>query len=517
MIDENIFFREAALLICSSLNVDTALKRLMDYLKKQMPVTGLGLGLYDPEMNIGRILAWIGPERLKGNTDFIPFSKEKGHLVLQKWTQKAQTRIINDILLENEGTQKVLLGVFPEDSSQIVMDLELDQKRLGSFFVYADGKQQFTETHSRLTALLHDPLAVATSNILQYNEIARLRDLLADENRYLRKALLTQSGDQIIGADFGLKNTMEMVRQVSPLDSPVLLYGETGVGKEIVANAIHEGSDRKDKPFVKVNCGAIPESLMDSELFGHEKGAFTGAMSRHRGRFERAHEGTIFLDEIGELPAAAQVRLLRVLQQQEIERVGGSDPIQIDVRIISATHRNLEEMVKLGQFREDLWFRLNVFPITIPPLRLRTEDIPALVSHFIEQKAKKLNIRKPPRLAPGSMQRLQAYLWPGNVRELENLVERELIQSLTGGDNQVLNFRELSAGKNIPRSGNRPKQPDDIFALDEVVSQHIRYVLQHTAGKVEGPAGAAILLDVHPSTLRARMRKLGIPFGKQSD
>jgi transcriptional regulator with GAF, ATPase, and Fis domain len=362
--------------------------------------------------------------------------------------------------------------------------------------------------------MLHDPLAVAISNILQYHEIARLRDLLADENRYLRKELLTVTGDQIIGADFGLKNTMKMVRQVSPLNSPVLLIGETGVGKEVVANAIHESSNRKDNPFIKVNCGAIPDSLIDSELFGHEKGAFTGALSQRRGRFERANQGTIFLDEIGELPMAAQVRLLRVLQQHEIERVGGSDSIPIDVRIISATHRNLEEMVRSGQFREDLWFRLNVFPIMIPPLRQRPEDIPALVSHFMEKKAKELNIWQLPTLAPGSMERLQAYAWPGNVRELENLVERELIQSQVRGDEQLLTFSNLSTSQETPLKKQPIDRSEAIHSLDDVVSEYIKHVLTHTRGKVEGAGGAAELLSVHPSTLRARMKKLGIPYGR---
>ncbi len=216
--------------------------------------------------------------------------------------------------------------------------------------------------------------------------------MLADDNRYLHRELFRLAGDEIVGADFGLKGAMEMVRQVASLNSPVLLLGETGVGKDVIANAIHYSSPRKDGPFVKVNCGAIPETLLDSELFGHEKGAFTGALSQRRGRFERANKGTIFLDEIGELPSQAQVRMLRVLQYKEIERVGGTNPISVDIRLIAATNRDLEEMVRAKQFREDLWFRLNVFPIRIPPLRERREDIPALVRHFIERKSRELRL-----------------------------------------------------------------------------------------------------------------------------
>ena len=516
MTDENKFFREAALLICSSLNVDMTLKRLMDYLQTYIPITGIVLGLYDPGMNIGRILAWIGHDHSKRSTGTIPFSKEAGKWARKRWSQEPQTHIINDILLEDEENQKVLLSIYPEDSSHIQIDLELEQKRLGALMLSADGKHQYTDAHAHLISLLHEPLAIATSNILQYHEISRLRDLLADENRFLRKELLTVTGDQIIGADFGLKNTMKMVRQVSPLNSPVLLIGETGVGKEVVANAIHESSNRKDKPFVKVNCGAIPDSLVDSELFGHEKGAFTGAVSQRRGRFERANLGTIFLDEIGELPPAAQIRLLRVLQQHEIERVGGSEPIPIDIRIISATHRNLEEMVLSGKFREDLWFRLNVFPIMIPPLRQRTEDIPALVSYFIEKKAKELNVWNLPRLASGSMKLLQMYAWPGNVRELENLVERELIQSQVKSGEQLLTFKTLSRVQNISQKNQHPDRPEAIFPLNDVVAEYIQHVLTQTNGRVEGAGGAAELLSIHPSTLRTRMKKLGIRFGRKS-
>lgn len=517
MIDENKFFRETALLICSSLNVNTALKRLMDYLKSYIPVDGLGLGLYDPGMNMGRVLAWVGRGRLHPGQDTIPLSKESGDWAREHWEEESELRIFNDILLEEPESQKILLEIFPEDSSHIHMDLELENERLGSLMVVALKKNQYTKEHACLIALLHDPLAIATSNILQYSEISRLRDLMADENRYLRKELRTQAGEQIIGAEFGLKNTMKMVDQVAPRNSPVLIMGETGVGKELVANAIHQGSGRKDKPFVKVNCGAIPDSLLDSELFGHEKGAFTGALSQRRGRFERADQGTIFLDEIGELPPAAQIRLLRVLQQHEIERVGGNDPIPVDVRIISATHRNLEEMVTSGKFREDLWFRLNVFPIMIPPLRQRTEDIPALVSHFIEKKSRELNIWESPKLAPGGMERLQIYPWPGNVRELENLVERELIQSQVSGEFQVLTFKGLSSAMNPPVIRIPDRNPETIASMDDVVSNHIQNAMSSTNGKVEGSYGAAALLGMHPSTLRARMRKLGIAFGRKAE
>jgi transcriptional regulator with GAF, ATPase, and Fis domain len=300
-----------------------------------------------------------------------------------------------------------------------------------------------------------------------------------------------------------------MVREVAPLDSPVLLQGETGVGKEIIANAIHSLSRRKNGPFIQVNCGAIPETLIDSELFGHEKGAFTGAISQKRGCFERAGGGTIFLDEVGELPLQAQVRMLRVLQDKNIHRVGGASQVKVDIRIIAATHQNLHEMVKRKLFRDDLWFRLNVFPIVIPPLRDRKEDIPALVNHFIEKKSKELQIPHVPKLVPGAMAPLMAYAWPGNVRELENVIERALILS----KGRPLTFDNIVWPDDNREHGESTTGIDDFLNLDHVISKHIQHALHTTKGRVHGPSGAAQLLGLNPSTLRHRMRKLGISHG----
>jgi transcriptional regulator with GAF, ATPase, and Fis domain len=342
------------------------------------------------------------------------------------------------------------------------------------------------------------------SNILQHQEILRLKEILSDDNTYLQQQMVKMSGDTVIGADTGLRGVMEMVRQVARLDSPVLLLGETGVGKEVIANALHYSSKRKDGAFIKVKCGAIPDSLIDSELFGHEKGAFTGAISRKRGRFERAHGGTIFLDEVGELPPAAQVRLLRVVQHREIERVGGTETIPVDVRIISATHRNMEEQVRSGKFREDLWYRLNVFPIMIPPLRQRVEDIPALAEHFLEMKSKELKIGKIPTASGDVIHRLANYHWPGNVRELENFVERALIRGkLETGD--IFPSEERPASITDDKRGTQT-----ITSLDKAMAAHIQKALDVAGGRIHGPKGAARILEVNPSTLRSRMLKLGI-------
>ncbi|MBW2219975.1 MAG: sigma 54-interacting transcriptional regulator, partial [Deltaproteobacteria bacterium] len=397
-----------------------------------------------------------------------------------------------------------------KESSLLVMRLILDGRFLGSFSVQAKGKDRFTEDHARLIGLLNDPFAIALSNILRYREVLKLKDQLDDDYHYLQDEMRHIVGDEIIGANFGLKGVMELVNIVAPINSSVTLLGETGVGKELIANAIHSLSPRSDGPFIKVNCGAIPETLIDSELFGHEKGAFTGAIARKRGRFERADHGTVFLDEIGELPHKAQVRLLRVLQEKEFERVGGTDYVKVDIRVIAATHRNLEARVEDGRFREDLYFRLRVFPIEIPPLRDRKSDIPALVQHFMHTKNMELGLKGFPTLAQGAIERLMKYDFPGNVRELEHMVERELI--LNRG--KPLQFHDflISPGMHDLRPAKNTQGQK--FDLDEVVSDHIRHVLDKTGGKVQGEKGAAALMGIKPNTLRYRMKKLGIPFSR---
>jgi transcriptional regulator with GAF, ATPase, and Fis domain len=381
---------------------------------------------------------------------------------------------------------------------------------MGVLVLRATGQGRYSDAHAKLLAMLRDPFAVAMSNTLRHAEVLKLKDMLADDNRYLIRELRQLAGDEIVGAETGLKNVMDMVQQAAPRDNPVLLLGETGVGKELIASAIHYSSPRKEGPFIKVNSGAIPEGLIDSELFGHEKGAFTGAVAQKRGRFERAQGGTIFLDEIGDLPMPAQTRLLRVVQQKELERVGGAKTIQVDVRIIAATHRNLEQMVGNNKFREDLWYRLNVFPIIIPPLRQRKADIPALVAHFLRRKSRELNFRNIPPLAPGTIDRLMDYPWKGNVRELENMVERNLIQ-YSGGLLKFDHFVFPQAADIPPLASTGAK----ILKLDELDARHIQLVLEETRGRINGPEGAAELLGIHPNTLRARMNKLGIIYGRK--
>jgi len=309
--------------------------------------------------------------------------------------------------------------------------------------------------------------------------------------------------DAMVGDSPALRHVLEQIAQVSTTDSTVLIQGETGTGKELVARAIHERSPRRERPLVKVNCAALPRDLVESELFGHEKGAFTGATQQRRGRFELADGGTLFLDEAGELPLEAQAKLLRVLQEREFDRVGGTRSLRTDVRVIAATNRDLHARVAAGGFRADLYYRLNVFPILVPALRERRDDIPGLVRHFAAKAARKLG-RTLDGISPAFVERARAYDWPGNIRELENLVERAIIMS-NGG---VLDAVELFL--QAPPSGQAPSVAAGDATLEEMERAHIRRVLERTRWVIEGERGAARILGLNPSTLRGRLRKLGI-------
>ena len=335
----------------------------------------------------------------------------------------------------------------------------------------------------------------------------RAREALeADRRALLQRLDRDDLGDALIGADSGLQDVITRAAQVAPTDAPVLLLGETGAGKEVVARAIHRRSRRGGGPIVRVNCGAIPHGLIDSELFGHERGAFTGAIGTRKGWFERADGGTLFLDEIGELPADAQVRLLRVLQDGVFERVGAQRSLRVDVRIVAATHRDLQSMVDAGRFREDLWYRLNVFPITIPPLRARREDIPALAMHFAARAGARIG-GKALAIAPEDIEALVAYDWPGNVRELAAVIERAVI---LGNGKQVAVRAALGSVEDRRSLSSVAEPVVELVPLNEAMARHIERALRECGGRIEGRGGAAALLRINPHTLRARMRKLGV-------
>ncbi len=507
--DKNDFYRQASLRICGNLKIEEALFSTLQFLRQTMPVDWMSLEYFEKSLLSMRTIAIATPDRGEEVDLLAPLSNEAQQMVNQRLTEEfRKARLVTD----PEKYQIVReLSKFHNLDLTSLLDLTLvsEGQLLGYLVLVGEGKKLFTQRHANLLSLLQKPFAIAMSNTLKHLEVVKLKDLLADDNRFLHGELRSFSWVEIVGANFGLKDVMHKVQKVAPIDSPVLLLGETGVGKDVIANAIHYSSSRSSGPFIIVNCGAIPDTLIDSELFGHEKGAFTGALSQKRGRFERANKGTIFLDEIGELPLQAQVGVLKVLQSKEIERVGGIKTIPLDIRIIAATNRNLEEMIKLKQFREDLWFRLNVFPIWIPPLRERKVDIPALLQHFVTLKSKELKLSAIPVLPPGAIEPLMEYLWPGNVRELENIIERALILNPTG----PLTFDHLNLGQPEKTLG-LSMQCKGADILDEVISRHIRQILSKTNGKVNGSDGAAAILGMNPSTLRNRMKKLGIDYGR---
>ncbi|NLH47293.1 MAG: sigma 54-interacting transcriptional regulator [Myxococcales bacterium] len=518
-IDKDEFFHRVTKAITGTLDIEKGLDQCFRLLQKFMPVNQMNLLLYDSSVGMMKLLA--------GATNMdVPFS----HQNIVALPEIAR-QFVDRLLVENKpfitsinGLDDLLkigfssgdydqMGIpieFINEMSRFILGLFIEGKNVAFLEVSTFGLNHYTEEHGQLLLLLNEPLAIAVDNYLTHQEVLKLKAMLEDDNRFLQAELHHLIGDQIIGVDMGLRPVMDMVEQVASKNSPVMLFGETGVGKDLIANAIHDASPRRNGPFIKVNCGAIPENLIDSELFGHEKGAFTGAIARKRGRFERADQGTIFLDEIGELPLPAQVHLLRVIQNKEFERVGGTEILKTDVRIISATNRNIEDMVSARQFREDLYFRLNVFPILIPPLRHRKTDIPALAQYFIERKVIDLKIAKTPSLAPGALRRLMEHKWPGNVRELENLIERELI--LNKGP--VLEFPSLTpvGDADLVKNGKAAPQA---ARLDEAMADHIQYALSLAKGKVHGKGGAAEILGINPSTLRSRMKKLGIPYGRK--
>ena len=515
--DELTFFHEGTRRICGSLDMEEMLASCLRFLKKFIPIEWIDMSIYDPQIGGIRILARATDIDITIPVDEPILLSAETRAYIESHTGKAT---LIGSAADSPASREIAVAFGIREVSAIALSLAVKGERLGVVGVGSRQKNRFTIRHKQILQLLYDPFAIALSNHLRYREVMRLKEVLSDDNRYLHRELHRISGDEIVGENFGLLPVMEMVRQVAPLDSHVLLLGETGVGKEVIANTIHYSSNRRNGPLIKVNCGAIPEGLLDSELFGHEKGAFTGAVSTSRGRFERAAGGTIFLDEVGELPPAAQVRLLRVLQEKTFERVGGEKPIPADVRVIAATHRDLEQMVKQGEFRQDLWYRLNVFPIVIPPLRDRKADIPAFVYYFLEHKLREMNLRSNPVLAPGSLERLQAYDWPGNVRELENIVERELIRSQKKDPGEPMRFDSVGHPLMVPKAApaTRPMAAGDpSLDLASMERAHIINVLQLAGGKVQGQHGAADVLGINPSTLRHRMRKLKIPFGRKAE
>lgn len=392
--------------------------------------------------------------------------------------------------------------------SYLSMPITAEGKTAGAININSLQKHAFDDEELRLLAMVSEHLEMAIDNAQQADalrqalaEVERLKNRLQAENVYLQEEITTaHHGGGMIGQSRVLQEILCQVEQVAPTDATVLIQGETGTGKELIASAIHHRSPHQDRPLVKVNCATLPAGLVESGLFGHEKGAFTDAFARKIGRFELADGGTIFLDEIGELPLELQARLLRVLQEGEFERVGGSHTITVNIRVIAATNRDLATAVHAGSFRADLFYRLNVFPLMLPPLRERKDDIPLLVECFLARMAKKLG-KALKGLSDESMARVMRYSWSGNARELQNVIERAAILA-RGPIVEIDDALE----QRLPPS-DHPLPPTN---LQEVERAHIVRVLAETNGIIEGPRGAARILGLHPNTLRFRLQKLGI-------
>jgi formate hydrogenlyase transcriptional activator len=388
---------------------------------------------------------------------------------------------------------------------------------LGILSILRTTETQFTPEDVDLLTQASGQIAIAVENALAYRQISELKDKLALEKLYLEEEIrIEMNFESIVGNSPALKCVLELVETVAPSDSTVLLFGETGTGKELIARAIHERSRRKDSTLVKLNCAAIPTGLLESELFGHEKGAFTGAITQRVGRFELANRGSIFLDEIGEIPLELQPKLLRVLQEREFERLGGTRTLRTDARLIAATNRDLKSMVEEQKFRSDLYYRLNVFPIRVPALRERKGDIPLLVRHFVKEFSRR-NQRVIDTIPSETMQALIRYHWPGNIRELQNVIERAVLISKS----PILNvsLAELEPEPNSvpslsPVSPRSPPQENLQGMVEWTERNQILRALEETNGVVSGPNGAAARLGVKRSTLQHKMRRLGIRLSR---
>jgi len=441
-----------------------------------------------------------------------PITEASALETIQRWA-RATAQLSEQSDTTHRAALRILLGSDYDGRISVLMPLRRDTGMLGIAVLVCESA--CTSSQCEQLIALAEPLLACIENDQQLTHIQRLRVRAeADRQSLLGRLGLRSISENIVGADGGLKQVMHRVNQVAPSPAGVLILGETGAGKEVIARAIHERSARHNGPFLRVNCGALPPELIDSELFGHEKGSFTGALASRRGWFERAGGGTLFLDEVGELPPAAQVRLLRVLQDGIIQKVGSEHDVQVDVRVIAATHRDLPKMVQEGSFREDLWYRLAVFPIILPTLNERLDDIEDLAKHFIQRAAMRMGVPVPP-LSAADVRNLKRYSWPGNIRELGSVLERAVIL----GHGEYLDL-EMALGAPSPKlkSPNKSEAADLVNSvsdpvdesLEAVIAAHIKYVLTDTKGRVDGPFGAAKRLGINVSTLRAKLRKLGI-------
>jgi len=497
--------------IITNLTQQALLHSISEALQPVFPFDRCAITLYQPERDSFRFLAVEGELHSDYFKTGLEFRRDEtcGNWVFEhlrplvRHDLEKEQQYLNERRLAAEGIK-----------SLCVVPLVLQGSCIGLLSVVSQETDRYSDEDAAFLQEVANQVALAVQNMQSYQEIATLKARLEKENVYLREELRAEHNfEEIVGNSPALLKALRAVEQVAPTDSTVLIYGETGTGKELVARAIHSRSARNGRALVSVNCSAISAGLVESELFGHMKGAFTGALERRIGRFELANGGTIFLDEIGELSLETQAKLLRVLQEHEFEPVGSSHTLHVDVRVIAATNRNLSEAVQAGRFRSDLFYRLNVFPIELPPLRERRSDIPQLVAFSMAQFSKRLR-KKIDGVSRESMENLVNYPWPGNIRELQNVIERAIIVSADPTirlDSDLMPVAAAAKETEAPedqRADVNSSKP--LRTLDEAERDHILAALQHAGGVVDGPKGAAKILSIHPNTLRHRMEKLGI-------
>lgn len=587
--EDYAFLSKTTLCLSGSLDLSQAMRDVFAFLKQHFPLAALSLHRFDPHLKALHLLFLVTENGFYYLDEIAPLPEN----MLDEMTREMQRlRVFNiPVAIHKEPTRpsdihgKAISAYLPlKERAYLVGLLSSRDKTAGHLCLIGTNPYCFTEEHERKFRMLVPIFSLVMLNLLQHQDLTELKERLAEQNRLLTGEIRCLREVEMVGADTGLSRLIDRLGQLSGRDVPVLIYGETGTGKEVIANAIQRISTRFDTPYIKVNCGAIPDTLIDSELFGHEKGAFTGAVAGRFGLFEKANGGTLFLDEVGDMPLQAQKRLLRVLQDGIITRVGGMRSIHVNVRIIAATHCDLPAMIKSGAFREDLYYRLRVFSLRVPPLRERREDIVLLIHYFIRKQARELHLSHTPTLAPESLSKLMSYDWPGNVRELENLVRHALIvensefleldrflpeaseSAFPESDKDEKNrnhpsqlFERVLSGpgesnanrarpmmdavflnrikdmvseavdekfrQGLPFFANPAKKDhrepqserlsvEPIGTLNEVIAEHIRLALKRCGGKIQGPGGVAEVLGINPNTLRRRMDKLKIDYGR---
>lgn len=498
---------QALLKVTEAISVCRDLRELCRELTRCLPevieVNIIGLALYDAESEVMRIHSLQANIPVEILMEGQPISLD----CAAGFVWKTQQPLLIQNLAEERRWPEMVRRM-REDGAQswAAVPLNIATRRLGLLAFSSINQNAYGESNVEFLKQVAKQVAVAVDNALAYQQIEALKNKLAKEKRYLEEEIRTTSHnfEEIVGENAGLKRVLQQVETVAPTDSTVLILGETGTGKELIARAIHNLSGRRERTFVKMNCAAIPTGLLESELFGHERGAFTGAIAQKIGRFELAHQGTLFLDEVGDIPFELQSKLLRVLQEQEFERLGSNKTIKVNVRLIAATNQDFTRMVADKEFRSDLYYRLNVFPIQLPPLRERRDDIPQLVYYFTQKYAQRLN-KRIESIPTEAMEAISRYPWPGNIRELENFIERAVILSkgsaLKVEDSMLPIIEPVEMADSA--SGERP-------SLEKHERDYILKTLERTRWVIDGPKGAAKILNLHPNTLRSRMQKLGI-------